>query len=77
MSSLQISRLVGEFISGVSPYDPLTYASVSAVLCAAALLACYVPARRGDAGRSDDCAALRVSARATMRLESCVSLRNA
>jgi predicted permease len=43
--ALAISRLVGNFISGVSPYDPLTYICVSAVLSAVALLACYVPAR--------------------------------
>jgi ABC-type antimicrobial peptide transport system permease subunit len=43
--ALAISRLVGNFISGVSPYDPLTYVCVSAVLSAVALLACYVPAR--------------------------------
>jgi ABC-type antimicrobial peptide transport system permease subunit len=44
--ALAISRLVGNFISGVSPYDPLTYLSVSAILGAVALVACYVPARR-------------------------------
>jgi predicted permease len=43
--TLAISRLVGNFISGVSPYDPLTYICVSAVLSAVALLACYLPAR--------------------------------
>jgi putative ABC transport system permease protein len=55
--ALAISRLVGNFISGVSPYDPLTYISVSAILCAVALLACYVPARR--AARVDPMVALR------------------
>jgi ABC-type antimicrobial peptide transport system permease subunit len=44
--ALAISRLVGDFISGVSPYDPLTYITVSAALSAVALLACYIPARR-------------------------------
>ncbi|HYL65105.1 MAG TPA: ABC transporter permease, partial [Candidatus Methylomirabilis sp.] len=44
--ALAISRLVANFISGVSPYDPLTYLSVTAVLGAVALLACYFPARR-------------------------------
>jgi predicted permease len=44
--ALAISRLVGNFISGVTPYDPLTYLSVSAILGAVALVACYVPARR-------------------------------
>jgi ABC-type antimicrobial peptide transport system permease subunit len=55
--ALAISRLVGNFISGVSPYDPLTYLSVSAILGAVALLACYVPARR--ATRVDPMIALR------------------
>jgi putative ABC transport system permease protein len=39
-------RLVGNFISGVSPYDPLTYVSVSALLVLVSLFACFVPARR-------------------------------
>jgi ABC-type antimicrobial peptide transport system permease subunit len=55
--ALAISRLVGNFISGVSPYDPLTYLSVSAILGAVALFACYVPARR--ATRIDPIIALR------------------
>jgi hypothetical protein len=37
------SRLVGNFISGVSPYDPLTYVSVSALLVLVSLFACFVP----------------------------------
>ena len=44
--TLAISRLVGNFIYGVSPYDPLTYVSVTAILGIVALLACYFPARR-------------------------------
>jgi len=55
--ALAISRLVGNFISGVSPYDPLTYVSVTAVLGIVALLACYFPARR--ATRVDPMIALR------------------
>jgi len=55
--ALAISRLVGNFISGVSPYDPLTYLSVSAILAAVALFACYIPARR--ATRVDPMVALR------------------
>ena len=55
--ALPISRLVSDFIAGVSPYDPLTYVSVTALLSAVALLACYFPARR--ATRVDPMIALR------------------
>jgi predicted permease len=55
--ALAISRLVSDFIAGVSPYDPLTYVSVTALLCVVALLACYFPARR--ATRVDPMIALR------------------
>jgi len=55
--AIAIARLVGNFISGVSPYDPLTYVSVSVALGAVALLACYLPARR--ATRVDPVVALR------------------
>ena len=55
--ALAISQLVGNFISGVSPYDPLTYVTVSTALSAVALLACYFPARR--AMRVDPMVALR------------------
>src|ERR1700722_10840577 len=55
--AVAISRLVGNFISGVSPYDPLTYLSVSALLVLVALFACYIPARR--ATRVDPMVALR------------------
>ena len=55
--ALAISRLVSGFIAGVSPYDPLTYVSVTALLSVVALLACYFPARR--ATRVDPVVALR------------------
>jgi predicted permease len=41
-----ISRLVANFLVGVSATDPLTYGSVSAVLVLVALAACFIPARR-------------------------------
>jgi ABC-type antimicrobial peptide transport system permease subunit len=55
--AIAIARLVGNFIVGVSPYDPLTYLGVSALLGLVALLACYIPARR--ATRVDPMIALR------------------
>jgi len=55
--ALAISRLVSDFVAGVSPYDPLTYVSVTALLGAVSLLACYFPARR--ATRVDPMIALR------------------
>jgi ABC-type antimicrobial peptide transport system permease subunit len=51
------ARLVGNFLSGVSPFDPLTYAWVSVALAVVAMLACYIPARR--ATRVDPLVALR------------------
>ena len=41
-----VARLVGEFLIGVGPTDPLTYLAVSLILSLIALAACYVLARR-------------------------------
>lgn len=46
LAAAAIARLVGNFLSGVSPVDPLTYAMASILLATIALLACYIPARR-------------------------------
>lgn len=43
--ALAASKVVGSFLA-VSPRDPLTYVSVTAVLTLVALAACYLPARR-------------------------------
>ncbi len=44
--SLATSRLVASQLYGVSPSDPLTLTSIIALLAVAALLACWLPARR-------------------------------
>ncbi len=44
-----LTRLMTSLLFGVSPSDPLTYAAVSLVLVAAAVVASYVPARRVSA----------------------------
>jgi putative ABC transport system permease protein len=52
-----LTRVLTNQLYRVSPTDPATYVSVSALLFAVALLACYVPARR--ATRIDPMATLR------------------
>jgi predicted permease len=44
--ALGMGRLVGNFLEGVSPFDPLTYVCVTLSLALVALLASYIPARR-------------------------------
>jgi predicted permease len=41
-----VTRLMAGFLYGVSPFDPLTFIVVPAVLTLVTLLACYLPARR-------------------------------
>jgi putative ABC transport system permease protein len=55
--SLALSRVIASQLWGVSPYDPVTLASVAAVLLLTGLVACWVPARR--ATRVDPLIALR------------------
>jgi putative ABC transport system permease protein len=55
--SLAIGRTLAGFLYGVAPADAATYAAVTAILCAVALAACAIPARR--AMRMDPMAALR------------------
>jgi predicted permease len=45
-AALAIGRVVGSFLMGVSGSDPLTYATVTAMLLLIGVTACYIPARR-------------------------------
>ena len=58
IAATALTRLMSALLFQVSPFDPITYASVPLVLLAAALLASYVPARR--ATTIDPADALRV-----------------
>jgi predicted permease len=57
LAALGMTRLMSSFLFGVQPTDPFTFAAVSLLLLATALLACYLPARR--ATRVDPIVALR------------------
>jgi putative ABC transport system permease protein len=57
MAALAVTRLLSTMLVGVAPYDPVTFASVAAVLVVVALIACFLPARR--AARLDPSVALR------------------
>jgi hypothetical protein len=52
-----LARLLGGLLSGLSAWDPVVWGGAAAVLSAAGLLACWVPARR--ASRIDPMIALR------------------
>jgi predicted permease len=46
IAAFATTRLISRFLYGVQPTDPATFAAVSLLLVAVALLACYLPARR-------------------------------
>ncbi len=57
LAALAAGRLVSDFLVGVAPSDPLTYAGVSILLAAVAFVATYIPTRR--ATKVDPMVALR------------------
>jgi putative ABC transport system permease protein len=52
-----VSQLIALALFEVNPRDPVTFASVVALLTTAGLLACYIPARR--AAKVDPLSAMR------------------
>jgi predicted permease len=57
MGSYALTRVLRSLLYGVSARDPLTFVGVAVLLCAVALLASWIPARR--AARVDPLAAMR------------------
>ena len=52
-----VAQLLSSLLFGISPFDPITYLTIAAVLFTVATLACWLPARR--AANTDPVVALR------------------
>jgi ABC-type antimicrobial peptide transport system permease subunit len=58
IAALILTRLMGNLLYKVSPYDPIAFGSALIVMITVAFVACFLPARR--ATRIDPVRALRV-----------------
>ncbi|HEX4076240.1 MAG TPA: ABC transporter permease [Candidatus Acidoferrales bacterium] len=57
VAAWSLTRAMAHLLADISPGDPVTYVAVTILICAAGLLACWIPARR--AMRVDPMVALR------------------